>query len=222
MNRYRQDSHWLSLLAWAILCTAAAGVLFIQGHKILKRELELAEIAGGVTLLIFGPVAFVLYRIRARLLWVGFDSDRGLLLSGKHLIPWQAIEKVERRRPRLRKKSGPAEPWKVDWGSDGSSEGAGRGCLRFIDFGGGSGGGVLVGILVVVIALLVFLAAAVLIWLIVFVFIPLVIIPVLEVFAPFGDRITITAGGRKLVLRDLRDADRFLMAVSRKVRVLER
>ena len=35
MTRYRQDSHWLSLLAWAILCTAAAG-----GKRLVLRDAD--------------------------------------------------------------------------------------------------------------------------------------------------------------------------------------
>ena len=58
------------------------------------------------------------------------------------------------------------------------------------------------------------IAAFFFIWIIFFVLIPLVIIPVLEVFAPFGDRIKVVTRRGSLVLRDLSDADEFVRLVS--------
>jgi hypothetical protein len=59
-------------------------------------------------------------------------------------------------------------------------------------------------------------------WLLFFVFVPLLVVPILEVFAPFGDRIRIQARNRRLVLRDLRDADEFLSRVAPHCRVIQR
>ena len=47
-------------------------------------------------------------------------------------------------------------------------------------------------------------------------------LPVLEVFSPLGERVKIVAHGRKLVLRDLRDADAFLAEVGDRVPVEDR
>ena len=62
-----------------------------------------------VALLIFGPVALTIYLVRARMLWVAVDPDRGLLLSGRRLLAWEDVLAVERKRPSFRKGSGPAE-----------------------------------------------------------------------------------------------------------------
>ena len=69
------------------------------------------------------------------------------------------------------------------------------------------------------IVILLIVAVAFAVWVIAFVFIPLVIIPVLEVFVPFGDRIRIRTGRRTLLLRDLSDADEFVAAIGKHVRV---
>ncbi len=216
MKEHRQSSHISSLLFWAMLCTATAVVLLAHSRKILDREAALLEVAGSMALLMFGPVAFALYLIRARHVWVGVDEARGIVVSGRHVIPWEAIERVERRRPRLRKKSGPAEMPSLKEAESGCTDWGGCGCATGIGELGA--------------AALILLAALVAFWLIFFVLIPLLLVPVLEVFAPFGDRITIRAGacpepgrrGRKLVLRDLHDADDFVRAVSRRVAVHER
>jgi hypothetical protein len=211
MKEYRQSSHTGSLLVWAMLSTAAAVVLFVHSGKIVSRMLRIEEIAGGVALLIFGPVAFAIYIIRARHVWVAVDADRGIVLSGKHVIPWGAIERIERRRPRFRKRSGPAEiP---------SMKEAGSGC---VDLGGCGFDGCFLGLGEAGAAVLIVLAALVAFWLLFFVIVPLLLIPLLEVFAPFGDRITIRARGHKLVLRDLEDAGEFVRAVGRRVPVVER
>jgi hypothetical protein len=205
VKSYRQNAHVLSLVAWSLLCAAAAGLLFYHSARIVSRPLHWMEIAGGAALLLLGPAAFVVYLLRANLVWVSVDPEEGIVVSGKRVIPWEEIERVERRRPKLRKKSGPAEAATLkesysgcgDWGGCGSVDGEGA--------------------LIVIGIVLVLLAAVVLFWLIAFVLVPLIIIPVLEVFAPLGDRITIVAGRRGLLLRDLRDADAFLDEVRPRV-----
>jgi hypothetical protein len=208
MREYRQNAHVVSLSFWAMICLATAIFLFWHSGKILKRMPKTAEVAGGVALLMFGPVALTAYLLRANLVWVAVDPARGLLVRGRHLIPWEAIEKVTRRRPRLRKTTGPAQmPGSAtDLGLSGCAE---PGCAT------GSGEGALAGLAILLLFAALLLAA----WLVVFVFIPLVLIPALEVFAPLGDRFTIEAAGRKLVLRDLRHGDQFAHDLSQRVRV---
>jgi len=199
MKEYRQSSHAASLVFWAGLCTATAIVLFAHSHQVVSRALKVEEILGGVALLIFGPAALTVYLLRARHVWVSVDQIRGIVVSGKRVIAWEDIRGVERRRPAFRKSTGPAEVPPLGKIGD-----PGLGCADGCAIGGSE--------LFAFVAIV--LAALFALWIICFVFIPLVILPVLEVFAPFGDRITIrTRGMRSLVLRDLRDADEFLRAV---------
>ena len=58
------------------------------------------------------------------------------------------------------------------------------------------------------------LAALFALWVIFFGFIPLVILPVLEVFASFGDLVKIITRHGTLVLLDLSDADDFMARVA--------
>jgi len=208
MKEYRQNSHTFSLAFWALLCTATAIVLFVHSHRIVSRVLRTEEILAGVALLIFGPAAFAVYLIRARRLWVSVDQLQGIVVSGRRTISWDDIYKVERRRPAFRKNSGPAE---VPAFNAGAFDGGG--C---IDPGcGATVGEFFLGALIVIAALFA-------LWVICFVFVPLVILPVLEVFAPFGDRIKIHTRRGTLVLRDLRNADEFMAAVSARRPVVER
>jgi hypothetical protein len=202
MKEYRQNSHSFSLAFWALLCTATAFVLFVHSPKIVNRVLRSEEILGGVALLIFGPAALALYLIRARRIWVSVDFGRGILVRGRHLLPWEDIQRVERRRPSLRQTSGPAQAPDFDPG-------------RATEWGGGCvDAGCWMGISEFFLAGVILVAAFFFIWLIVFVLIPLLIIPVLEVFAPFGDRIQVVTRRGKLVLHDLSDADEFVRLVS--------
>lgn len=201
MKIYRQDSHIFSLVAWTVICAAAAGVLFYHAPHIVSRSLRWTEYVGGAALLLLGPVSFLVYLLRARWIWVRVDPQKGIVVSDRYTIPWNAIQRIERKRPRFRKKSGPAEP--------GKAGDVGGGC---VDVGGCGldAGGVGAAALAVVLLL-----AAVLIlwWLIVVVLIPLLVVPLLEVFAPFGDRIKIVGGKKTIVLRDLRGADEFLTEI---------
>lgn len=207
MRVYRQDAHIVSLVVWAVLCAVAACVLFYHSAHIVGRALFWTEVLGGAALLVFGPIGFILYLIRARLVWVRVDRERGVVVSDKYTIPWEEIEEIRRTRPRLRKKSGPAEMGKMPDVGD-----VGDGCS-----GCGTIDGEGIAIVLAIIVILVALVA--LIWLIFVVFIPLILVPVLEVFAPFGDRIKIVAKGRKLFLRDLRGADQFVEEVGTKARI---
>ncbi|HXX93071.1 MAG TPA: hypothetical protein VEN81_05525 [Planctomycetota bacterium] len=212
MKQYRQDSHVLPLVFWALLCVAVAIFLFFQSHKIISRTLRIEEIAAGVGFLILGPAALVVYLIRARSLWVALDPERGILLQGKHLIPWEELKRVERRRPRLRKSSGPAKIADHDWLTPPAGCGD-PGCSGCIDVSGLGEAFAVVGLV---------LAVLVALWFVLFVFIPLLVVPLLEIFAPFGDRITITSDRGKLVLRDMAEADEFVRLISARMRVEER
>lgn len=192
MREYRQDAHSGPLSAWALLCVLSAVFLFAHAKRITDRVLRIEEIAAGAGLLVLGPAVLAVYLYRARHVRVEIDRPRGIVVSGRHLIPWQSILRVERRRPRLRRASGPAEMGKL---AD-----LGTGCLA----SGGELGALAVGF-----ALLI--AGFFVLWLLLMVVVPLLVVPLLEVFAPFGDRIrVVTAAGRPLVLRDLRDADEFM------------
>lgn len=208
MKEFRQNSHAKSLVFWAILCTATAMVLFVHSNRVVSRALRIEEILAGVALLIFGPSALAVYLIRARRVWVGVDHLRGLVVGGTRTIPWGDIRSVERRRPVFRKSSGPVT---VPGAPDAATLGTGcgdLGCLAAV-------GEIFIGILIVA-------AAVYLLWLIFFVLVPLMLLPLLEVFAPFGDRIRIVTRRGTLVLRDLRDADEFMRAVALRRPVSER
>ncbi len=206
MKEYRQNSHSASLIWWAVLCTATALFCFMHSHHLVNRTLRLEEILVGVMLLVFGPAALVAYLVRARTVWVGLDSD-GLIVSGRRTIPWEEIREVKRRRPVLRRCSGPAQAPDFNTGDVMGNAG---GCVDFGCFTGLSE--LFIGVLIVV-------AFAFAVWVIAFVFVPLVIIPVLEVFIPFGDLIKIRTRKRTLILRDLSDADEFMSKFGEHVRV---
>jgi hypothetical protein len=172
----------------------------------------LEEIAAGMALLLLGPVALTVYLVRSNLVWVGVDPEQGVVVRGRHLIPWSEIVRVERRRPRLRKGSGPPEFPAPPWARNPAS------CLDPV----GCGGDLAAGALELAVVFVLVLAFLVAFWLIFFVFIPLLVVPLLEVFAPFGDRVKIVARGRTLVLRDLSEADEFVRLVASRKPVLER
>jgi hypothetical protein len=211
VKQYRQDAHLVSLIFWAILCIAVAVVLFDHSHKILSRRLRDEEILAGATLLVLGPVVLALYLIRARLVTVSVSPEEGIRVREAYVIPWDQIYRIERRRPLFRKSTGPAQIPEMPQGAEGCANFGGcadPGCA-------GSAGEILagVGILLAVLAAL---------WFLFFVFVPLLVVPILEVFAPFGDRIILEARGRRLVLRDLREADEFLARVAPHCKVIQR
>lgn len=199
---YRQNSHVVALIAWAVLCSSAAAVLFVTGHRS-------AAMIGGAALLVFGPAALVVYVLRANLVWVKVDPEKGIVVGGSRVIPWSEIERIERRRPRLRRTTGSAEAGSL--GTDRSCLGGCDGCI-VVD-----GEAALLGLGAVLLAG----AVIFLFWLVFLVVVPLIIVPVLEVFAPLGDRIRIVTAKRVLVLRDLRDADAFLAEVRPRVPISE-
>jgi hypothetical protein len=203
MKEYRQNSHTRSLIVWTILCTATALVLFYHSHKIVSRALRTEEILAGVALLIFGPAALAAYLLRARRVWVSVDQIRGIVVAGGRVIPWEEVLRVDRRRPAFRKSSGPIQV--PEMGASDALGSAGSGCLNF---------GCLAGVGEIFAGLLLLVAAVYVLWLLIFVVIPLVALVVLEVFAPFGDRIRIVTRGRTIVLHDLSDADEFMRVVA--------
>jgi hypothetical protein len=207
MKEYRQNSHAKSLVVWAILCTATAIVLFNHSHRILSRVLKTEEILAGVALLILGPAALTVYLLRARKVWVSVDDGRGIMVSGRSVIAWEDIVRIQRKRPSLRKSSGPAEVGSFEPDSvTRSLSTATGGCLDL---------GCFLGIGEFAVAGMILFAALFAIWLLCFVVVPLLLLPLLEVFAPFGDRIRIVTRRRgSLVLRDLRDADEFVGRIS--------
>jgi hypothetical protein len=207
MKEYRQNSHTRSLIFWAILCTATAVILFIHSRQVVSRALKVEEILAGVALLIFGPAALTVYLLRARHVWVSVDQIRGIVVSGGRVIPWEDVRIVERRRPSFRKTTGPTEVHPLN--TDVPELAANLGCE-----------GCLVGLGEAVIVALLVLAVAVAFWLVVVVLLPLIVIPVVEVFAPFGDRFRILTKKGTLVLRDLRDADDFQRQVEQRARVV--
>jgi hypothetical protein len=160
-----------------------------------------------VALLILGPAALTVYLLRARKVWVSVDDSRGIVVSGRSVIAWEDILRVQRKRPSFRKGSGPAEvgTFEPDAVTEGLSSASG-GCLD---------AGCFLGIGEFAVAGLILFAALFAIWLLCFVVVPLLLLPLLEVFAPFGDRIRIVTRRRgALVLRDLRDADEFVRRLS--------
>lgn len=202
MKEYRQNSHTFSLVLWTVLCSATAAVLFVHSHRIVNRLLKVEEILAGFALLIFGPAALAAYLIRAQRVWVSINPARGLLLSGRRTIAWEDVIEVRRQRPSFRKGSGPAEVASMNLNPADINPG---GC---VDPGCFEGFGVIVGVFLLIVA------AISAVWLIFFVFVPVIVVPVLEVFAPFGDRITVITRRGRFVFRDLRGADEFMREVS--------
>ena len=213
MKEYRQDSHAVPLVFWALLCVALAVFCFVHSHRIISRRLRDEEIGLGTALLVLGPTVLSVYLVRARKVWVGVDPGQGIVVSGSKVIPWEEISRIERRRPKFRRTTGPAVI------PDKNAVGRAVGCVD-----PGCGGGCVdvasLGEAFAVIGLI--LAALVAIWFLVMVVVPLFLVPLIEVFAPFGDRIKIEWRGRSLVLRDLRDADEFVRLVSAHKPVVER
>jgi hypothetical protein len=207
MKEYRQSSHAKSLVFWAILCTATAAVLFAHSHRILSRVLRAEEVLAGVGLLILGPAVLTVYLLRARMVWVSIDDGRGIVVSGGSVIAWEDILQVQRKRPSFRKGSGPAEVGTFE-------PGAVTGGLSDVT-GGCVDAGCFLGIGEFAVAGMILFAALFAVWLLCFVAVPLLLLPLLEVLAPFGDRIRIVSRRRgTLVLRDLRDADEFVRRLS--------
>ncbi len=213
MKEYRQDSHAASLAIWALLCTGAAVYFFLHSGKVMSRLLQIEEILAGTALLLAGPLTLAIYLYRARHIWVGVVPDEGIVVGGRGIIPWDEILRIERRKPFFRKRSGPVEPAAFplsgktlkDCCSDIGCSGImlGEGCLLAIGLG------------------LLILTVLFLFWLLIGVLIPLIAVPLLEIFAPFGDRIRIVTRSRTLVLRDLRDADGFVREVTPRMPVQE-
>jgi hypothetical protein len=212
---YRQNSHAASLVVWALMSACLAGFLFWHAGHIVSRRLETLELVGGAALLLFGPVALLIYLLRANLVWVAVDPDEGVVVSGRRVIPFGDIVRVERRRPRLRKKAGPAEVsavsladaggWAPGCGDVGCFAAAGEGALMVLGF------------------LAIAVAALFVVWLVFFAFVPFIGVPLMEVFAPLGDRVRIVTKERPLLLRDLRGAEEFLAELrARGVAVEER
>jgi amino acid transporter len=209
---FRQDAHLVSLIVWAVLSAGVAVFLFVHSKTIVDRDWQLNEIAAGGFLLLFGPVALGLYILRARLMWVEVDPDRGLVLNGSTLIPWADVDHIERKCPLFRKSTGPAQ---LTQGFDPSAIAA-DGCFPTGCAVSEGEGLLLAG------GIILLFAAFFVIWFVVFVFIPLIAVPVIEVFAPLGDRIRIVGKHRSLLLRDLRHADRFIESVRPHVPIVER
>lgn len=210
MRECRQDSHVFPLAAWAALCALTAVVLFVHSGRVASRALRIEEVAAGAGLLVVRPAALAVYIWRARRLWVGMDPERGLVVNGKYLLPWEEIRWIERRRPRLRGESGPARMREVSWPELDSGNPSGWGCWLLAEAGGVAAG-------IVVLAL----AAFALCWLVFALVIPVLMIPAVEVLLPLGDRIRVVAWTRDLVLRDLRGAEDFIAEVRSRVRVVE-
>lgn len=210
-REYRPDAHTASLFVWMLLCAAVAAFLFVHSRKLVSRPLAAAEIAGGVALMIFGPVGLAIYLFRARRIWVSVDPSKGITVSGRTFLPWEAIARIERRKPVLRSKGGPAETppshFKELW-----DEFPAGGCVMFPE-----------GTLVILALGLLALAAFLFYWLVFVAVIPLLVVPVLEVYAPLGERVKIVLReGPPLILRDLRDAGDLLLQVRGRVQVVER
>ena len=143
---YRQNSNVVPLVVWALVCEAFSILVFAAAGE---AGSPLLMVGGGAALLLFGPVAVTVYLIRSELLWLAVEPEQGIVIRGRHLVPWESIVRVEHRRSRSH-------------------------------------------------------------------------VSLLEVFAPFGDRIKIVARGRSFVLRDLRGAEAFLAEIRSRVHVVER
>lgn len=201
MKEYRQDSHTAPLVVWAALCALTALFLLAHASRLVDRLLRTEEVLLAVALLIVGPMGLAVYLYRARHVWVSIMPD-GLLVSGRHLVPWSEVVRVERRHPRFRSKSGPVNMPDLSFGP----LDVGDGCFAL----GGEWGGLAV-------ALGLLIAALAAVWLVFAVVVPLMLVPLLEIFAPFGDRVRIhRRHGRPITLRDLREADDFMRCLERR------
>lgn len=184
-------------MAWALLCVVAGGILVHRSAEIASRPLRLTQTVGGLGMLLLGPAALAVYLFRARTVWVVVDHTHGLRVRGLHLIPWDGIVRIEHRRPRLWRAHGtpPIRPMKTG-GSVDAWELFWFGCL-----GNAMPGLALIGLMLL--AFGVFLVVS-------FLLLSVLVIPMLEVFTPLGDRVTIILRERSLVLRDLHNIEEFL------------
>jgi hypothetical protein len=169
-----------------------------------RAERRLCE-ALALACFILGPGALAAHLLRRRMLWVGCDRPRGLLLPSGRVVPWREIESVERRPPLFRTGKSLCEMH-----ADGDWIGvlliqalvlaACFGALRPPKY------------LALSIALLSFTVAR-----LAFAFFA----PLASVLSPWHARISfrLRPGGR-LVLRDLEDEDEFLRLLPARVRLL--
>lgn len=196
MKTYRQDAHLFSLVGWVLFSALFGGIYIYWNHSISPplRAIELG-IVGAI--LLVGLVSLAVYWIRAKRVWVEVHPEKGIVVSGSATIAWAALERIERIRPRFRKSTGTLQEPK--WVRGKSRSGDVR--VQVLDAALGGPMRETRGC-----AMLAHLGCSV------------VFMPLLEVWLPFGDRISIRHRNGTLILRDLRDADEFLEAVFKEVR----
>ncbi|MBI2900880.1 MAG: hypothetical protein HYY17_11905 [Planctomycetes bacterium] len=195
---YRQDSHLLSLLSWFLFSTLCAGI-YVYWRTQTNPPLRVVEIASIAVVLGVGLFSFVVYWLRSRTNWVVIDSEKGLVVSEREVISWSDLLRVERRTPVFRSSTGPLEA--PAWTRPRSTDGVDVAVDAAILLLGGRnrpGRGGCTGLL--------------------YLFAFVALMPILEVWLPFGDRITIHHRNGTLVLRDLRGAGEFLDSIRRSVR----
>ena len=95
MRKFRPGATWFQFLIWTATLLVA-GILF-ERHALRGAENPWVFHVLFTACLVLGPVAFIAHLVRRHLVWVEIIEE-GLRLSGRRTIPWDAIEKIERRR----------------------------------------------------------------------------------------------------------------------------
>lgn len=202
MKRYRQSEHLVPLGVWSGLCLCAA-VFLVSRAPYVEGPGRVACLLGALALLLFGPAALAVAIVRASLFWVAVDRERGIVLNGRAVVPWEEIVRVERRPSLLERFS--------------KSNVSMKGCLGL-------------GVLTVAMLnrktvrysftpFLVCLAIGVGWFVLVFFLLPFLLIPVLEVFGPFAEKIVVVTRSGRVVLGDLRESEEFVTSVRSRVPV---
>jgi hypothetical protein len=97
-REYHPGASLLPLFFWGILTTGGA-LLALDTASHRSSTSPAGFLAAGIAVLgfLFGPVAFVAHLLRACLVTVVVDPDRGVVLSGGRTIAWRDLESVEER-----------------------------------------------------------------------------------------------------------------------------
>jgi len=194
MKQYRQDLHSESLGYWFHFW-------FFGGLALLFQTPRCCCILLGIGTLAVGFALTFIYDYRASHYWLSVLPEQGIGFAGRGVIRWEEIRSVERRRSILRR-------WIAAPSSPHSLEGGFSLAVVLIMFSNPLGGpltwpGGILWVLALGVGILTALRS--------------LLVPLLEVLFPIGDRIRIHHGiGVPLVLRDLRDADAFLLEVNRR------
>lgn len=196
MRTFRPGATILPLLIWTLLVGVTA--FFVERHALgLPRgsgERWIAQLIFAACM-VLGPAVFVAHLVRRARISVAVDPACGLVLSGRKTIPWEAIDRVERRAgpfrggnifARFGRKGGEDRTGAAMIGADAAFEGCFWGAI--------APEGCAIGLALV--------AVFGLIW--------VVFLPVLSLLSPWHARVILhLKGGERIIYRDLEQDEEF-------------